>query len=597
MLCLVSRVVYPSFFLGAICLLSVVAIIIACASPISGQMSDEEFDLSWYNTEELPQVDLEGLVQNLTDQITWFKFVGNKTMACANLARSQDTLMLAIEKLHDCLEEAYQECASEFANQTGCNGMPAVHSKPCGHMRLGYQGNLPVYQPNLECRWYLEVPHEGLFVMNLTIDELYMESSGEDCIYDYMMIYDGYSETNRSWGRYCGRRPRFVLYGTTNQMMITAVTDSSIGKYGFRAVYQVMDIGHGHNYEEPPIFKNTTGTFSLLLSDTTIFEIYWEAFYYTKWNIRADFGQVIEIDLDFTADINATVFVFDGPSTENEILLGLNYTELNSDGLPVNMIGHQRTSSTQTSSFNALVMVQRKALNDTTRLNAQWFMKDIRYYHYAHTRQCQSASNLLLNASESVEIGIPTTAHLDAGKPIQCFWQIRTNPGEFIQLDIKRFIVNASDYDGCMYEGLLVMNGPSLDHGVQRIGPFCYDEPLGIFTSRGVNQITSSGNEMLIMFYSFLKYPSMTAGDTRRGVLEAAVSKTHCQGLLQVCTPPRGLIHTPNYRAVSAMNESIIDLIFFCDKAKCCRFQQFPVYSTTDYTQCRISVKTEGTRY
>ncbi len=39
------------------------------------------------------QVDLEGLVANLTAQISWFKFVGNVTLSCAAESRERDTLM------------------------------------------------------------------------------------------------------------------------------------------------------------------------------------------------------------------------------------------------------------------------------------------------------------------------------------------------------------------------------------------------------------------------------------------------------------------------------------------------------------------------
>ena len=85
---------------------------------------------------------------------------------------------------------------------------------------------------------YLEVPEE--FIMNLTIDELFLESSGLNCTFDWVMIYDGHStEGVRSYGKYCGRIDRFTIYGTTKKMMITAHTDGEIGKKGFRAVYQV----------------------------------------------------------------------------------------------------------------------------------------------------------------------------------------------------------------------------------------------------------------------------------------------------------------------------------------------------------------------
>ena len=47
-----------------------------------------------------------------------------------------------------------------------------------------------------------------------------------------MQVYDGPSSENgtRMFGRYCGRLLRFTLYGTTNEMLVTAHTDKTIGK-------------------------------------------------------------------------------------------------------------------------------------------------------------------------------------------------------------------------------------------------------------------------------------------------------------------------------------------------------------------------------
>ena len=565
-----------------------------------GNAEREEFDEAWYNTDELPKVDLEGLVANLSKEITWFKYVGNRTLECANLARAQSTLMIAIEKLHDCLEYAYQECASEYAEQTNCFTRWQSYayqklSKPCGNMRLGYMGDYPVYAPNLECKWYLEVPYEGLFSMNLTIDDFYMESSGEGCRFDSMMIYDGYSEQNRSWGKFCGRIPRFTLYGATNQMMITAKTDGYIGKYGFRAVYQVMDLGNGKNYEDPPYYRTNTGRFTLSTTPPMIYETYWEAFYYYQWTIRGDFGQKIYLKLDFMADINASAVAHDGPSFENNQLIVFNHSELNG-GNWTSIVGQPQSEQTESTAFVLLVKLQRKEMNDSTTLSGQWQVVDILNMKLAHTEECLGDATMRLHDIDyPLGIGYDSDTKLKDGAPIQCFWNISSPPDFFVELHFFEYVNNASNYDRCMYEGLLIMNGNSMKEGVMRLGPMCYDDPIGFFTKNGVHNFTSSGQSLFVMFYSFLDYPSLTAGIHERGALDIAVSKTHCQGLVQACAPDQGLFpQTPFYRAETTVKNGAVHLKVFCDKAKCCRVQHLPVYEQAKYHTCHVSVHTEG---
>ena len=70
-------------------------------------------------------------------------------------------------------------------------------------------------------------------------------------------VYDGHTDEGvQKWGPWCGRRPRFTLYGTNASMMIHAVTDNYVGKYGFRAVYQVC-IRVAFRVKSHVIFLNT----------------------------------------------------------------------------------------------------------------------------------------------------------------------------------------------------------------------------------------------------------------------------------------------------------------------------------------------------
>ena len=50
----------------------------------------------------------------------------------------------------------------------------------------------------------------------------------------------GNSISDRSLvGKLCGRLARFMIYSTSREVLVAASTDSTVSKYGFRAVYQV----------------------------------------------------------------------------------------------------------------------------------------------------------------------------------------------------------------------------------------------------------------------------------------------------------------------------------------------------------------------
>ena len=61
-----------------------------------------------YYIESFNYLSFVGLIANLTQEISWFKYVGNVTLDCAAKAHEMSTLMEAVETLHDCLEAAYQ---------------------------------------------------------------------------------------------------------------------------------------------------------------------------------------------------------------------------------------------------------------------------------------------------------------------------------------------------------------------------------------------------------------------------------------------------------------------------------------------------------
>jgi cubilin len=59
------------------------------------------------------------------------------------------------------------------------------------------------------------------------------------CAYDYLDVYDGPSLTSPLIGRYCGDVvPTDQIRSTSNTMTINFITDFSVTRAGFRAVYR-----------------------------------------------------------------------------------------------------------------------------------------------------------------------------------------------------------------------------------------------------------------------------------------------------------------------------------------------------------------------
>ncbi|ELT92799.1 hypothetical protein CAPTEDRAFT_228056 [Capitella teleta] len=577
-------------------------------SGCSCESIEVEMDKDWYTSENIPTVDLEAVVANLSQKYTWFKYIGNTTLECSNLAKQMPTLMMAIEQLHDCLMRHYQECASEFANQTGCEA-PEYSAKPCGTVRMGYKGVAPsvTYEPFMDCVWYLEVP-DGFFV-NLTIDEFYLESSNLNCTYDWVTIHDGYDDNATVYGRYCGRLDKFTIYGTSRYMMIKAHSDGEIGKKGFRAVYQVVDPGIAETYSEIVRYRYVnSGEFTLSESPVTKLETYLDSYYYNEWHVRVDFSRRIRMTLSFLGvDGNDTTNVYDGPWVMSHLLEVLYHRSVDGEMVPMK-------KTVVSTGFQLFLVLRRSQLTEKgqygTDLNCSWTSELVPtedlLQRTVSNEDCMGPPELILDeeAAMGVTIGLPKTAKLKQDKrAIICAWKIHV-PKNFIQMSIKTFEVNGPNYDDCLYEGLLVVNSGNFFNKngseEERIGPFCSDEPKGIFspTRRGAHKITSTGRTLLIIYYSYVEYPYHNISQ-ERGDFKAELYSTECQGFWQICTRPTydSFSLPTNFFDISVDDNAdrrTRNLTFSCFKSKCCVLQEFPIYRRASFDRCDIELRRDG---
>lgn len=88
-------------------------------------------------------------------------------------------------------------------------------------------------------------------------------SSNGDCRYDYLAVYDGDSINSRLIGRYCGSAIPESVKSVTNTMTVQFVTDSSVTKGGFRAIY-TESYGEFRNYESIMIVSHLCSEYTCI---------------------------------------------------------------------------------------------------------------------------------------------------------------------------------------------------------------------------------------------------------------------------------------------------------------------------------------------
>ncbi|CDW52674.1 bone morphogenetic protein [Trichuris trichiura] len=114
----------------------------------------------------------------------------------------------------------------------------------CGGYLKGENGsltspNFPNLYPNKKrCVWEIKAHSQYRIFLNFTHFDL--EGVLTNCEYDYIKVtsVDGDGEVAKVHGQFCGRiAPQFLLTSETSHLRIEFVTDSSVQKSGFAAVY------------------------------------------------------------------------------------------------------------------------------------------------------------------------------------------------------------------------------------------------------------------------------------------------------------------------------------------------------------------------
>jgi len=59
----------------------------------------------------------------------------------------------------------------------------------------------------------------------------------DHCVYDFVEVRDGHEDSSRLLGKFCGHRMPSDVKSTTNKMYVKFVSDASVQKGGFAAVF------------------------------------------------------------------------------------------------------------------------------------------------------------------------------------------------------------------------------------------------------------------------------------------------------------------------------------------------------------------------
>ena len=90
------------------------------------------------------------------------------------------------------------------------------------------------YRPNKECIWHITVPDGYQVALKFQSFEI---ENHDNCVYDYLEIKDGYTDTSPMLGRFCGHKIPADIRSSTNHLYVKFVSDSSVSKAGFSATF------------------------------------------------------------------------------------------------------------------------------------------------------------------------------------------------------------------------------------------------------------------------------------------------------------------------------------------------------------------------
>ncbi|KAM3605922.1 uncharacterized protein V6R79_007305 [Siganus canaliculatus] len=137
----------------------------------------------------------------------------------------------------------YGNCCYDYYNYCPY-ATPEPYPVSCGGYLYGSSGQFESpghpsnYPNNVDCTWYIR---PGSSIVKLELLDVNIESV-QNCVYDAIYVYDGYSSSSRLMAKICGTN-NDVIYSTGSYLTVRFRTDSSVQRSGFRAQYSIVAQG------------------------------------------------------------------------------------------------------------------------------------------------------------------------------------------------------------------------------------------------------------------------------------------------------------------------------------------------------------------
>ncbi|XP_033109887.1 fibrillin-2-like [Anneissia japonica] len=88
------------------------------------------------------------------------------------------------------------------------------------------------YESDMKCSWLIHTDNSNRITLDFTSFDV---EAASDCYYDYVEVFDGSSNNDRSLGKFCGPETPRDLTASGNMLFVEFKTDSSVEKGGFSA--------------------------------------------------------------------------------------------------------------------------------------------------------------------------------------------------------------------------------------------------------------------------------------------------------------------------------------------------------------------------
>lgn len=172
----------------------------------------------------------------------------------------------------------------------------------------GYFGCPYGYGNGVDSSWLIQTT-EGHVI------ELDFLSFSTESGYDYLKVYNGATTSTQLIGTYSGTTPPPTITSSTNQVLVTFHTDSSVTANGFTATYMTFQQAGPCSTNSSQQLTDPTGSFGCNGS--------YGSFVYDSWLIEAQpnqDGQIVNLEFQTFDIADDTVYVYDGESSSATLL-------------------------------------------------------------------------------------------------------------------------------------------------------------------------------------------------------------------------------------------------------------------------------------